>query len=72
VDTSVLVLWTCVKFDDCCDLSSASTITHVNLLEHVCKCVFATDCVWPAIVGYFFYFVRTYRTCIACRMVEPN
>jgi hypothetical protein len=44
VGTSVLVLWTLVKVHDCCDPSSIGTMTHVNLLEHVCECVFATDC----------------------------
>jgi predicted RNA-binding protein with PUA-like domain len=57
VSTSVLVLyghdghfdanplWACVKVDDCYDLSSTSTLTHVKSLEHVCEYVSATDCV---------------------------
>jgi hypothetical protein len=50
-----------VNVANCCDPCSAGTLTHVNLLEYICEGVFATDCAYPAIVGYFFYFVRTYR-----------
>jgi hypothetical protein len=70
--TSVLVLWTCVNVDDCCNPFSTGTLTHVKSIEYVCECIFATDCAQPAMVGYSFYFVRTYRMCIACRMVRPN
>jgi hypothetical protein len=42
--TSVLARGACVKVADYCDLFSAGTLTRVNLLEHVCECVFATDC----------------------------
>jgi hypothetical protein len=43
-----------MKVTDCCDPSSAGTLTHVNSLEHICESVFATDCVYLAIVGYSF------------------
>jgi hypothetical protein len=36
--------WTYVKVDDCCDLSSVGTLTHVKSLEHVCERAFVTDC----------------------------
>jgi hypothetical protein len=32
-----------MKVDDCCDPSSAGTLIHVKLLEHICEYVFATD-----------------------------
>jgi hypothetical protein len=41
---SVGPIWACVKVDDYCDPSSIDTLTHVKVLEHVCECVFATDC----------------------------
>jgi hypothetical protein len=28
-----------MKVADCCDPSSAGTLTHVSLIEHVCECV---------------------------------
>jgi hypothetical protein len=33
-----------MKVADYCDPSSVGTLTHVNSLEYVCECVFATDC----------------------------
>jgi hypothetical protein len=38
-------IWACLKVDDCCDPSSAGTLTHINSLENVCKRAFTTDCV---------------------------
>jgi hypothetical protein len=29
-------LWACVKVDDCYDLSSTGTLTHVKSLENIC------------------------------------
>jgi hypothetical protein len=33
-----------VNVDDCCDLSSAGTLTRVKLIENICECIFTTDC----------------------------
>jgi hypothetical protein len=49
-------LWTWVKTDDSCDLSSASTLTCVKTIEMCVESASATVCVQSAIAGCFLLF----------------
>jgi hypothetical protein len=55
-------LWTWVKDYDCCDPSSAGTLTRVNSLEYVCWACFATNYTYAIYIGNIFLLLRTYRT----------
>jgi hypothetical protein len=46
----------CVKVDDCCDPSSARTLTCVKMIETSIDSTFATVCVRSAIADYFLLF----------------
>jgi hypothetical protein len=39
------LIWACMKVADCCDPSSAGTLTCIKSIEYVCECIFASDCV---------------------------
>jgi hypothetical protein len=57
VGTKVLKpLRACVKVADCCDPSSAGTLTYVKTIETCVESAFATVCVRSAIVDHFFCF----------------